>query len=407
MIILIYLTGFALTVAASLFLTPIVRQVAHRNLWIDVPDGDRKIHKTPIPIVGGLAIIAAFFVGLAYFAMVKRFFPDTLGTAIQLPTPYMLVCAIGIGLVGLYDDLRGMHFATKFALQIAIGAFFVLTVDSILEIGNPFTGGVIILPGWLSAILTILWIVVVINAINLLDGMDGLASGVSVIIFGSLTAAYAVMGHWGGLTVAVIMVGSALGFLRYNFNPACIFMGDTGSLFLGFMLATFALNGASNANSLLALLIPIIALGLPVVDTGLAILRRFFERRPLFHPDRDHIHHRISKRFQLSHRTTVLILYVVSSVFGILAFMLAISQNRLVDNLWSTIILCLTGICIFFLLRFLGYLPDLKKLNQDLSEHSSLADPSSSDLNGTKQPELHTEVEQEKPVLLRANGKDH
>jgi UDP-GlcNAc:undecaprenyl-phosphate GlcNAc-1-phosphate transferase len=224
------------------------------------------------------------------------------------------------------------------------------------EIFNPFSDQPYTLPYWFSVALTAAWIVGVINAINLLDGMDGLASGVSIIVFGSLTAAYLTLGDWTQLAWIVVVVGAVIGFLRYNFNPAQIFMGDSGSMFLGFLIAAYSLRGATRAGSLLALMIPIIAMGLPIVDTGLAIVRRGLERRHLFHADSDHIHHRVARRMGLSHRGTVLLLYSISVLFGFAAFLLAISDKRVGDSWMAPIVLIVTGFGIFGLLRFLGYL---------------------------------------------------
>jgi UDP-GlcNAc:undecaprenyl-phosphate GlcNAc-1-phosphate transferase len=261
-----------------------------------------------------------------------------------------------MAVVGLYDDIRHMHFLTKFAFQIGVAILMISGGFVIPEVFNPFTDDAVALPRWIAILLSAGWIVGAINAINLLDGMDGLASGVSVIVFGSLTAAYMVMGDWTNSAWVAVIVGALLGFLRYNFNPAKIFMGDSGSMFLGFLIAAYSLRGASRANSLLALLIPIIAMGLPVIDTGLAIVRRFLERRPLFHPDKDHIHHRVVRKLGLSHRNTVLALYTVSIGFGVAAFLLAISQKSLGDNLFTPIVLCVTAVGIFGLLKSLGYL---------------------------------------------------
>jgi len=281
---------------------------------------------------------------------------------------------------GLYDDIRHMHFLAKFAFQIGVAMLMISGGFVIPEVFNPFADVAIILPRWFAIVLTAGWIVFAINAINLLDGMDGLASGVSIIVFGSLTASYMVMGDWTNSAWVAVIVGALLGFLRYNFNPAQIFMGDSGSMFLGFLIAAYSLRGASRANSLLALLIPIIAMGLPVMDTGLAIVRRFIQRRPLFRPDKDHIHHRIVRKLGLSHRNTVLALYTISIGFGAAAFLLAISDRRLGDNVFTTLVLCVTAVGIFALLRSLGYLTVPRRRREAAMQ--SDADPNASDSGG-------------------------
>ena len=360
-LVFIFLGGLAVSTGMALLATPVIRRLAYQQNWVDAPDGKRKLHERAVPQVGGLAILLAFIVGLLYFALLKPFLPAHVASYIILPPVKVLLGGVLIAAAGLYDDLRGMHFGFKFAAQIGVALMVVFSGYSIEIIGNPITGEMIRLPSWISVPLTVGWIVGIINAINLLDGMDGLAGGVSVIVFGSLTAAYAVFGNWGSLVLVIVAVGALLGFLWYNFNPATIFMGDTGSMFLGYLLSTYSLVGASHASSLLALLIPIIAMGLPVIDTGLAIVRRFVERRPLFQPDRDHIHHRIAHRLGLSHRNTVLVLYLISIVFGVVAFMLSLTREEIGDNVTSTLILCVTSLGIYWLLRVLGYLPPLKR----------------------------------------------
>jgi len=356
MLIAVIAAGFLFSALASYALTPVVIRIAERKDWIDRPDASRSIHTRPTPRVGGLAIAGAFLLGLLFFALVPHLLPEELGRSIRLPSPLIIIGALIMTAVGLYDDIRHLHFVTKFACQIGVAVLMIAGGFAIPEVFNPFAENPITLPSWVAILLSIAWIVGAINAINLLDGMDGLASGVSVIVFGSLTAAYMVMGDWTNSAWVAVIVGALLGFLRYNFNPAKVFMGDSGSMFLGFLIAAYSLRGASRANSLLALLIPIIAMGLPVIDTGLALVRRFIERRPLFHPDGDHIHHRALKKLGLSHRNTVLALYTVSVGFGIAAFLLAVSQRRLGDNFFTPIVLIVTAVGIFALLRSLGYL---------------------------------------------------
>ena len=356
MLIVVIAAGFLLSAVASYSLTPLVARLARRNQWIDTPDASRSIHTQPTPRIGGVAIVGAFLVGLIYFALVPHLLPVEIASSIRIPSPLIIVGALIMASVGLYDDIRHMHFLVKLAFQLGVAALMIGGGFVIPEVFNPFTDGAFILPRWFAILLTAGWVVGAINAINLLDGMDGLASGVCVIVFGSLTAAYMVMGDWTNSAWVAIIVGALFGFLRYNFNPAQIFMGDSGSMFLGFLVAAYSLHGASRANSVLALLIPIIAMGLPVMDTGLAIVRRFIERRSIFHADKDHIHHRVVRKLGLSHRNTVLVLYTISIGFGLAAFLLAISQHRLGDNLFTTVVLCVTALGIFGLLRSLGYL---------------------------------------------------
>ena len=356
MLMVAIIAGFLLSTAASFYLTPMVRRLGQEKSWVDDPDGGRKMHQLPMPRTGGIAIVGAFLVGLSFFAIAPLIFPTEILPAIRLPSPYIIIGAMVMAGVGFIDDVKGLHFSTKFVAQIGVAALLIwggLIVD---EVSNPFTGEPVQLPTWFAVTITVVWVVGAINAINLLDGMDGLASGVSIIAFGSMTAAYLVLGDFVTLAWVAVVVGALIGFLRYNFNPAVIFMGDCGSMFIGFLIAAYSLRGASHANSLLAVLIPIIAMGLPVMDTGLAIVRRSIERRPLFHADGDHIHHRIAAKLGLSHRNTVLFLYVVSIGFGAAAFLLAISHKRVGDTMLAPVVLVVTGIGIFSLLKSLGYL---------------------------------------------------
>lgn len=363
MLLAAIVAGFLLSAAVSYYLTPGVIRLAFKMHWVDAPDGRRKVHSTPIPRVGGLSIIAAFLVGLLLFAAGPLFLPEEIAPAIRLPAPQIIIGALLMAGIGFVDDIRGLHFGTKFAAQVGVALLLVSGGIRIHEVFNPFSGVPFELPLWVSVTITVVWVVGAINAINLLDGMDGLASGVSVIAFGSMTAAYFVLGDWTHTAWIIVIVGAVTGFLRYNFNPAQIFMGDSGSMFLGFLLAAYSLRGASNANSLLALMIPVIAMGLPVMDTGLALVRRFLERRHLFQADGDHIHHRL-KQMGLSHRNTVLFLYSVSVAFGIAAFLLAISNEKLGDSLLAPVVLLVTGFGIFALLKSLGYLNVPKRLQR-------------------------------------------
>jgi UDP-GlcNAc:undecaprenyl-phosphate GlcNAc-1-phosphate transferase len=273
--------------------------------------------------------------------------------------------------VGTWDDLRGMHFLPKLGLQVIVASITVFSGIRFTQIGDPFGEGLLVLPFWLAGTLSVIWIVVVINATNLLDGMDGLASGVVVIALASLTASYVALGSWTNAVLVAGVIGATLGFLRYNFNPARIFMGDAGSMFLGYMLAVYSILGAGKAQSVLAIIIPVIAMALPLADTLLAVVRRLVARRSLFQADRDHIHHRVSRTLKLSHRNTVLFLYVVSAGFGVAATLLAISRRVFADDMFSVAVLLVTGVGIFLLIRNLGYIALISNpRNNDVTSES-------------------------------------
>jgi UDP-GlcNAc:undecaprenyl-phosphate GlcNAc-1-phosphate transferase len=199
-----------------------------------------------------------------------------------------------------------------------------------------------------------LWVVGVINAVNLLDGLDGLAAGVVMIAIASLSLAFGLNGELGLVLIGTVMCGSIAGFLIYNFNPASIFMGDTGSLFLGYVVAAFTLVGKGNVDPVLALVVPVVALGLPVGDTFLSIFRRAAKRRAIFAPDRDHIHHRLADR--VNHRRAVLMMYAMAAFFGVTAVALSVATPTL-----GWLILLATAGCCVAAIGQLGYLPEREK----------------------------------------------
>ncbi|MEM1269436.1 MAG: MraY family glycosyltransferase, partial [Bacteroidota bacterium] len=197
-----------------------------------------------------MAIVAAFLLGLVCLSVFKLLFPEALED-VSLPSWATILCGVGIAGMGFYDDIKGLSFKTKFLFQIAISTLFVATTGLLSEISLPLGFGIVSIPEWIVLPVALLWLVFVINAFNLLDGMDGLASGVALIALASLSACYLAMGVLTDLPVVVTLAGAVIGFLRYNFNPAKVFMGDTGSMFLGFMLGSYALTGATRAPSLL------------------------------------------------------------------------------------------------------------------------------------------------------------
>ena len=303
--------AFLISLAIALVLTPLVRGAAVRFGVLDHALTSRKIHGRPIPRLGGVAIVVAFFVPL-----VALFFFDTgVGKLLWSQPQRALALILGglaIAALGIFDDLKGSGARIKFAVQVLVAAamwFADYRADTIATPFGTFGLGVLGFP------LTVLWIVGVTNALNLIDGLDGLATGVALAATGTI--------FWVSLTnhrmlMALVMAGLAgalLGFLRYNFHPASIFMGDSGSLFVGFILATTALETHEKTTTAVALLVPLVALGLPIGDTLLSMTRRTIRGQPMFSSDRGHIHHRLMAR-GLSHRATVLALYGISIVMA-------------------------------------------------------------------------------------------
>lgn len=348
---LVFASGLLFSLVISCLFTGWIKNVALQRGWLDQPDA-RKVHKTPIPRLGGVAIATGFFLTLFYFYVMERLWPETLGGMIAFPSPNMLLGALIMALTGLVDDLMGYKPFHKFFLQFCVAIMVVLEGYRFNFLPADWLG---MQADWILVPVTILWIVGVINAINLIDGMDGLAAGIAVIVMSSLAAVLAVTGTGADLVFVVAFVGALFGFLVFNFYPAKIFMGDTGSLFIGFVLATYALPVTGETNYLLAFLLPVAALGLPILDTSTAFIRRMLEGRSPFSPDKEHIHHRISRQFNLGHRGTVLTLYGVCAAFGAISVFLATTRFRYV-----AFSLAVTAMVTLLLLLRLGYINPAK-----------------------------------------------
>ena len=294
---------------ATDLLIPWVTRLAYSLGRVDQPDA-RKVHTTPIPRLGGVAIFLGFFIAIAVIELlvVGPLFPRT--------GPFMglLAGASIIFLLGIVDDLRPLPATLKLVIQIVAASVAVALGVRIEVLSNPM-GGMLILPMSLSVGLTIFWLVGITNTINLIDGLDGLAGGVSLIA-ASTTALIAFQTKQPALALlALALVGATIGFLRYNWNPAKIFMGDSGSLFLGFVLAAISVIGLLKVAATAALLVPILILGVPIFDTAFAIVRRAIQRRPIFSPDRGHLHHRLLG-LGFSQRRAVVIIYAICLLLG-------------------------------------------------------------------------------------------
>ena len=302
---------FALIVAAIIAFatTPIAKQIAARVGAMDYPSA-RRINKTPMPRIGGLAIFFGFLVSVLCFVDIGS--PEMRG---------ILLGAVIIVALGALDDVYQLPALTKFLVQIGAALIVVCHDVDVNVITNPFKEGAYIHLGFWSYPITVLWIVGVTNAMNLMDGLDGLATGISAISSFALfiIAVFTGMGNSAVLIAAVI--GACLGFLPYNSHPASIFMGDTGSNFLGFILAAISVQGLFKSYAVVSLLIPLMILGLPIFDTSFTIMRRIKNRQPVFQPDRGHLHHRLMDN-GFSHQHTVYILYVISALAALSAVVL-------------------------------------------------------------------------------------
>ena len=305
-----FIVSFAFTFAT----TPLVRRFAFKIGAIDIPKDNRRMHKKPTPRIGGLAIIFGFTVATLCFAQPSRQLYGTLaGAAI-------------IAVMGVIDDCKNLPAKLKFVIQIIAARVVVFAGDIKIDVftnpnflsDNPYW----VLPEWLSVTLTVIWIVFITNAVNFIDGLDGLAAGVSAIMSISLVFISIRVGEYSIAILGIALMGSCFGFLPFNFNPAKIFMGDTGSTFLGFMLATLSIQGVFKSYAVISFAVPLLILGLPLFDALFAMIRRILRGQSPMTADRGHLHHRLVD-MGFSQKQTVFILYAISGVLGITAVLLA------------------------------------------------------------------------------------
>lgn len=341
-----FVVAFFLAAASSAALTPLIRLLAIRLGAVSRPGG-RNVNDRPVPRLGGIAIALAFVVPLV------TVLPADSVVAAGLRSDWrrlvgLLAGATLLAAVGVLDDTRRVRPIHKLVVQTAAASIAYASgfrIDAVqLPLLNALSMGAFAWP------VTVLWIVGIVNAVNLIDGLDGLAAG--VVFFAGLTNfVVAQVNH--DIFVGAVMattLGAVLGFLFFNFNPARIFMGDSGSYFLGFVLGTTSVVGASQqATTVVSMLVPVLALGLPIFDTLFTIARRYLERRPIFSPDRGHIHHRLLD-MGLTQRRAVLLLYGVSVVFTVAAIATCLGRR------WQVGLAVLTAsVVVIGLVRFVGY----------------------------------------------------
>ncbi len=311
-------------------LTPVVQWIATQTGVLAHPGG-RHIHRSPVPRLGGLAVylafVAAVLVGLPvehpiHVAHETHRFVITVPytPAIHRPMLGLLLGTTLITLLGVIDDVRGVLPITKLLGQIFSAAVLLPFGVGMDVLTNPLGGMFFVGP--LGAVVTVSWLVALCNVMNLIDGVDGLATGIAAIAGGTLFVASYQRGDVGTAILAAALIGGTLGFLPYNFNPARIFLGDTGSMLLGYILGGLSVLGTYKSYTALSLLVPLAALGVPVADTALAILRRWRTRRPIFQADTGHLHHHLLRR-GLSQRQTAIVLYLVTGILGAGALVLS------------------------------------------------------------------------------------
>jgi UDP-GlcNAc:undecaprenyl-phosphate GlcNAc-1-phosphate transferase len=320
-----YLALFLIATCASVILTPLVRRVCVRAGWLDQPRGVRHVHDRAVPRLGGVAVFLSVLVALAALSLVEN--RITMAVVEQGAALYVVIIPAALVLLfGVYDDLRGTGARAKFVALGAGGALFYALGGRIELLSVPLVGTVE-LPGALSFVLTVVWVVGVANAFNLIDGVDGLAAGAGLFASLVMLVVALMLGHPLVAVAACALCGALVGFLRYNFNPASIFLGDSGALFVGFMLAALSVHGAQKASTAVAVAIPLLAFGVPVVDTGFTLVRRYLSGKPLFEGDREHIHHMLLAR-GWSQRRVACVLYGACALFGLAALMFVGDAGR-------------------------------------------------------------------------------
>lgn len=295
----------------SFLMTPVVKTFAYKVGAIDVPKDARRMHKVPIPRLGGLAIFIGFMVSILLFSEIT---PELRS---------ILLGAVIIVVLGVVDDIMALPAMLKFVVQIVAALIPATHGVTILAFSNPniFSDNLYWVLGNLSIPFTVLWIVAITNSVNLIDGLDGLANGVSAISATTMLVIALVSDQSAVAVVLAALVGACVGFMPYNMNPAKMFMGDTGATFLGYILATMSIQGLFKYYAVISFVVPFLILGLPIFDTTFAFIRRIAHGQSPMHPDRSHIHHRLID-MGLNQKQAVATLYVISVILGLSAVVL-------------------------------------------------------------------------------------
>jgi UDP-GlcNAc:undecaprenyl-phosphate GlcNAc-1-phosphate transferase len=341
------LAVLGLSFLVALTLTPLVRSFARDRQWLDQPDGTRKTHTAPVPRIGGVAVYAAFVFAGAFLVFFGPRGPWGQVGSVQAYVALVIAGAAVVG-VGLLDDLKGASPWAKLGIQALAGLYLYSEGYRISALSNPFNGESVS-TGWLSLPLTLLWFVAMSNAFNLIDGLDGLAAGIGLFSTTTLFIASVINARWEVALMATALGGALLGFLRYNVTPASIFLGDCGSLFVGFALAAIALRGSMKSSAAVAVAAPLLALAVPILDAGIAVMRRAIGGRKLFEADGDHIHHRMLRLGLTPHRV-VLTLYAVAALFGALSLLTMTERGQIVG-----LVVLATSIVTWVGIQQLGY----------------------------------------------------
>ena len=320
-----------LTAAIVAFITtPVVRSLAFRMGAVDVPRDNRRMHHHPIPRMGGLAIFLGFLLSALVFV------------PLDAPLRGMLLGAVVIVILGIFDDIYALPALPKFFVQILAASIAVAMGNRIEILSNPniFSSNPYWDLGFLAIPISVLWIVGITNAVNLIDGLDGLACGVSTISSMTMLVIALTVAEPDVALLMAALAGGCIGFLPYNLNPAKIFMGDTGSTFLGFILATVSIEGLFKSYAIISFAVPFLMLGLPIFDTCFAIFRRVSHGQSPMAPDRGHIHHRLID-MGFNQKQAVAVLYVISAILGLSAVLL--TTTTALKAILVLLALCVAG----------------------------------------------------------------
>lgn len=336
---------FCGSVVLGLLLTLVIRNLANTRGWVAAPASSRHIHNSAVPRLGGVAIFLSVYGVVGGTIAAANLFHFT-GPISAPSVAYLGVAGAMIFAVGLWDDIYSVRPHVKLLVQAAAGTVLYFGGMRIAQLGIWQQHNL----SWLMGLAaTIVWVVWITNAFNLIDGVDGLAAGSALLSTVVVFLIFIIGQNTAMALLTAVLAGSIVGFLRFNFNPATIFLGDCGSLFIGFMLAASSMSSRQKSPTLVAIAIPIVAFGLPLVETALSVCRRFLSGQPLFSPDRNHIHHRLLRR-GFSQRKAVIVLYAVSAFCGLMSLLLISPQGR-----EPGIVLLVFGVAVIIFVQRLGY----------------------------------------------------
>lgn len=342
------LFAFVTALAVAFGATPVVRILAKNVGAIDVPKDNRRMHKTTIPRMGGLAIFFGFVIAVLLFVKVST----------QMKA--ILMGAVVLIVLGVVDDIKPLPALFKLIVQIGAALIPVSQGVKVYSIAHPFVSYDYITLGAWSIPLTVIWIVGMINAVNFIDGLDGLAVGISSIASVSMLVVAALVSEAYVVVIMAALAGACIGFMPFNMNPAKIFMGDTGSMFLGYILAVMSVQGLFKFYAIVTFAVPFIVLGLPIIDTVFAIIRRLLKGQSPFAADRGHVHHRLVD-LGFDQKQTVAILYALSAVLGLSAVVLTTSGEAKI-----LILVLAVALAVFFGITVFAY--DLKKEKEQVKK---------------------------------------